>query len=157
MTRRLLAAIAMISILGSGPLAFAQDSSQDRAWADVMKLPKGLHVEVVVHNTRTIRGRFVHATDSAVTVSEERTERTIKRADVDQVQASPRNNSGLIGAAIGAGVGFAVGAAAGKIMGCFDKTGPECQQLIKMLLIGGASGGAGIGGKVADVLTTVYP
>lgn len=84
-------------------------------WEDVRAVAADQKVDVSVVSAGSVKGAFVSADDTGITVREASGERRIARDDVKRVRVgdpSRRWRNALIGAAIGAGAGAGIGVAA---------------------------------------------
>lgn len=85
------------------------------AWENLSALQAGQKIQVVEMNSKKDKGKFLSASDTAITLQGEAGVQTIQRQDVRNVKLTKqvyRLRNALIGAGIGAGAGAGVGAAA---------------------------------------------
>ncbi|HVS88481.1 MAG TPA: hypothetical protein VHF01_09720 [Candidatus Acidoferrum sp.] len=117
--------------------------TQQSSWSSLNRLKVGQGIEVVEASLKHHSGKFVTVTDELVTLKENGSDVSLKRADVMRVSTSSAPRRGehaliglLVGAAAGAGLGagFGTGPASGSSGGFIDSRGIGA-------LIGIASGG----------------
>lgn len=127
------------------PLAWAQSSQ----WQSLAAIKPGTKVQVVEQSLKSTSGRFVHFSDTDLTLKVDNKEVVIGKDQVYRVSVSGKNRKRnvLIGVAVGAGAGVGVGAAANRVVG-------EAW-VIPATALGYAGVGAGIG-ALCPSAKTVY-
>ena len=95
-------------------LMFACPSiAQSGSWAGLSGLKEGQKIRIVETNSKKHSGQFRRVSDSAITFTENNSERSIQKQDVRSV--SFENNRRLRNTLIGVGTGIGAGAAFGAI------------------------------------------
>ena len=97
----------------------ATEGQSSAQWKRVQLVTPGAHIQVKRFDKTTVNGRFVSASDNALTIRAESGEARVARSEIRQVRvkrASGRLKRGAIGAAIGAASGVAIGVAMGGAM-----------------------------------------
>lgn len=94
-------------------LMFACPSvAQSGPWAALSGLKEGQKIKVVETNSKKHSGQFRSFSDSAITFTEGKSERSLQRQDVRSIKLENhrRARNALIGAGVGAGGGAVIGA-----------------------------------------------
>ena len=94
----------------------ATDEQSSAQWKRVQSVAPGAQIQVKRFDKTTVKGRFVSAGESALTMSSASGEARIARSDIRQVRARRalgRLKCGAIGAAIGAASGITIAVAVG--------------------------------------------
>lgn len=95
-------------------LMFASSSfAQSSSWAALSGLKEGQKIKILETNSKKHSGKFRSVSDSAISFTEGRSERSIQKQDVRSV--SFENNRRLRNTLIGLGTGIGAGAAFGAI------------------------------------------
>jgi hypothetical protein len=103
------ATLALVFLFLVPEITLAQ-SAQD-SWDNLKQLRVGQEIKVVDMNLKSLKGRFVNASDAAISLRTDEGERAIERASVMRVSAhgGKRGRNALIGLGIGAAIGVAAG------------------------------------------------
>ena len=135
--------ILLSAHLTAADVSKAEQKSEQ--WQRVESVTPGTQIQVKRFDKTKVKGRFVSAGDSALTVTAEGGELRIARTDIRQVRvrrASGRLKGGAIGAAIGAAGGIVVAIALGGALTDGDGVSSEAAAALGAL---GAGIGFGIG------------
>jgi hypothetical protein len=131
------------------------DDRTTAQWQRVQSLLPGVQLQVRRLDKTTVKGSFVSADDSAITVKAEIGESRIARSDIRQVRAkrgSARLKGGAIGAAIGAAGGIAIAVALGGALTDGDGVSSEAAAAL-----GALGGGIGLAvGLIPTGYTKIY-
>jgi hypothetical protein len=128
--------------------------TQQSSWSNLNRLKVGQGMEVVEASLKHHSGKFVTVTDELLTLKENGSDVSLKRADVMRVSTSSapkRGEHALIGFLVGAAAGAAIGAASGSSGGFIDTRGIGA---LIGIVIGGPSGA--LVGAAVPAHSTVY-
>lgn len=114
-------ALALLLVLvTTGPVAFAQQARGD--WTAVQSLPADADISIKLKTGKTVRGEFLSATGSELTITRKGKGESFAKDAIAQIERLERKAEkgkyALIGAGIGAGAGTAIGGA--KAAGASD-------------------------------------
>ena len=141
-------ALALLVLAVSHVGAAAQDSTRIAA---IQALSVGQHVRLAVSQVGRVKGRFVFANETGLTLDDQNLSTQIRLPDVERLWVRGRATGK--GALIGAGVGAVVGALYGFLIStvaCDPYDGGDCTALGLGALTGalGGAGGAVLGAGV---------
>jgi hypothetical protein len=121
------------------------DEQTSAQWQRMQSVAPGAQIQVKRFDKRTVKGRFVSAGHSDLTISSEGVETSLARSEIRQVRvrrASGRFRGGAIGAAIGAASGITIAVALGGALTDGDGVSSEAAAALGAL---GAGIGLGLG------------
>jgi hypothetical protein len=127
--------------------------TQKGSWSNLNSLKAGQGIEVIESKLKRHDGKFVTVTDGLLTMKENGSDISVKRADVVRVSTTSvpkRGEHALIGLAVGGAIGAGIGAAVGSSHSFLSR---GASALIGIVI--GAPSGA-IVGAVVPAHTTVY-
>jgi hypothetical protein len=113
-------------------------------WEAVKRVLPETKIEVTTREPRSVRGTFVSATDTTLSLRSKSGEESILRDDIRLVKTaepSRRLRNGILASAIGAGVGLAIGIAICPHCANEGAGGKFTVPLTAVGAIGGAAGG----------------
>jgi hypothetical protein len=96
--------------------AFCLGQTTEYSWDNLKQLQAGQKIEVVDMNLKSLKGRLVGVSDTAISIRTDKEEAAVERANVMRVSArgGKRGRNALIGLAVGAAAGAAIGGAQGR-------------------------------------------
>ena len=103
----------MLILVTVGPLAFAQQPHGD--WTAVQSLPADEDISIRLKTGRQVRGEFLSATDSEVTITRKGKGESFAKDAIAQIERLERKAEKGKYAAIGAGLGTGAGAGIGAM------------------------------------------
>ena len=104
--------LTLVTALGHSPVASAQDSTTDRAWAAVIAQPPGTRLSVKMKTGETVQGEISSASGSRLILLKGNSLIDLERAGIKKVYRVGGRQVGkstLIGLGTGAGAGVAIG------------------------------------------------
>jgi hypothetical protein len=96
----------------AGALRSQQPTSADDAWAHVQQIAQGVELQVEPMRGSSVRGRFISATDTALSLYVDKKVFEVQRDTIRRIHAvedRSRTRSALVGAGIGLGSGVGIG------------------------------------------------
>jgi len=146
--------LLLVFLLGLPAVVCAQKPKGQ--WSDVSHLKAGQGIEVIESSVKSHHGQFLTVTDELLTLQENGSEVSIKRADVVRVSTSSsprRGEHALIGLVVGGAIGAGIGAASGSAHGFLGGSSRGITALVGIAI--GAPSGALVGALI-PAHTTVY-
>jgi hypothetical protein len=138
------ALLTVVLFLGLAGALGAQ--AQQGSWSDLNRLKAGQGIEVIETSLKRHGGKFVTVTDEFLTVKENGSDVSVKRADVLRVSTSSGSKRGehaLIGLVAGGAIGAGIGAASGSNTGFLGGSSRGICALVGIVI--GAPSGAIVG------------
>ena len=146
----------LIFLLFLGLTGALRAQTQQDSWSNLDRLKAGQPIEVIESSMKQHTGKFVTVTDELLTMKENGSDVSVKRADIVRVSTSSwpkRGEHALIGLAAGGAIGAGIGAASGSNTGFLGGSSRGIAALVGIVI--GAPSGA-IVGTALPAHTTVY-
>ena len=134
--------LTLVTALGHSPVASAQDSATDRAWAAVIAQPSGTRLSVKMKTGETVQGKLSSVSGSGLTLLKGNSLIDLERAGIKKVYRVGGRQVGK-SALIGLGVGTGAGVAIGSVVAATDGPTESGEEHLPIVVFG--AGGAIIG------------
>src|SRR5262249_55683683 len=105
----------LLILLALPPATLAQETTAAiNDWAGVKSIPGGSNLEVRLKNGKTLRGKMINLSDTALSLSDHKKPTDLRLEDVlsvHRMRGMTAKKATLIGAGVGAAIGAGLGAA----------------------------------------------